>query len=65
MNTVAHNNLQVKLGDVVNVHQCLNIEYGMRVHILPSDELIEGLSANVFDVYLKPYFLEGKVTISV
>jgi transitional endoplasmic reticulum ATPase len=65
MNTVAGNNLQVKLGDVVNVHQCLNIEHGMRLHILPSDELIEGLSANIFYIYLKPYFLDGKVAISV
>ena len=43
----------------------VSIEHGMRVHILPSDELIEGLSVNIFDIYLKPYFLEGKVTISV
>ena len=28
--------------------------------ILPSDDSIEGLGGNIFDVYLKPYFLEGK-----
>jgi hypothetical protein len=60
MNKVARNNLRVKLGDVVNVHQCLDIKYGKRVHILPFDDSIEGLSGNIFDVYLKPYFLEGK-----
>ena len=27
--------------------------------ILPFDDSIEGLSGNIFDVYLKPYFLEG------
>ena len=57
---VARNNLRVKLGDLVNVHQCLNIQYGKRVHTLPFDDSIEGLSGNIFDVYLKPYFLDGK-----
>jgi transitional endoplasmic reticulum ATPase len=60
VNKVARNNLRVKLGDLVNVHQCLDIKYGKRVHILPFDDSIEGLSGNIFDVYIKPYFLEGK-----
>ena len=30
-----------------------------RNNILPSDDSIEGLSGNIFDVYLKPYFLKG------
>ncbi|KNZ78831.1 Cell division cycle protein 48 like protein [Termitomyces sp. J132] len=59
INKVARNNLRVKLGDLVNVHQCLDIKYGKRVHILPFDDSIEGLSGNIFDVYLKPYFLEA------
>ena len=59
MNKVARNNLRVKLGDMVNVHACLDIKYGKRIHILPFDDSIEGLSGNIFDVYLKPYFLEG------
>jgi transitional endoplasmic reticulum ATPase len=58
MNKVARNNLRVKLGDLVDVHQCLDIKYGKHVHILPFDDSIEGLSGNTFDVYLKPYFLE-------
>ncbi|KAF8155075.1 P-loop containing nucleoside triphosphate hydrolase protein [Pholiota molesta] len=45
MNKVAHNNLRVKLGDLVNVHQCLDIKYGKRVHILPFDDSIFGLLA--------------------
>jgi transitional endoplasmic reticulum ATPase len=59
VNKVARNNLRVKLGDLVTVHQCLDIKYGKLVHILPFDDSIEGLSGNIFDVYLKPYFLEG------
>ncbi|PPQ73003.1 hypothetical protein CVT26_014679 [Gymnopilus dilepis] len=59
MNKVARNNLRVKLGDLVHVHQCLDIKYGKRIHVLPFDDSIEGLSGNIFDVYLKPYFLEA------
>ncbi|KAF6753426.1 P-loop containing nucleoside triphosphate hydrolase protein [Ephemerocybe angulata] len=59
LNKVARNNLRVKLGDLVNVHQCLDVKYGKRIHVLPFDDSIEGLSGNIFDVYLKPYFLEA------
>lgn len=59
INKVARNNLRVKLADLVNVHQCLDIKYGKRIHVLPFDDSVEGLSGNIFDVYLKPYFLEG------
>jgi len=54
---MAHNNLRVKFGDLVNMHQCLNIQYGKRVHMLLFDDSIEGLSGNIFNVYLMPYFL--------
>lgn len=81
---VARNNLRVKLGDLCNVHACLDIKYGKRVHILPFDDSVEGqslvarlislsllmkprsssfltgLTGNLFEVYLKPYFLEGE-----
>ncbi|KAJ7905531.1 P-loop containing nucleoside triphosphate hydrolase protein [Mycena olivaceomarginata] len=47
------------LGDLVGVHPCLDIKYGKLVHILLFDDSIEGLSGNIFDVYLEPYFLEA------
>ncbi|TIB37873.1 hypothetical protein E3P86_02020 [Wallemia ichthyophaga] len=59
MNKVARNNLRVKLGDVCNIHACPEIKYGNRIHVLPFDDSIEGLTGNIFDVYLKPYFLEA------
>ncbi|KLO05487.1 AAA ATPase, partial [Schizopora paradoxa] len=59
MNKVARNNLRVKLGDLVHVQQLQNIEYGKRVHILPFDDSVEGLSGNIFEVYIKPYLLEA------
>ncbi|KAJ6557097.1 P-loop containing nucleoside triphosphate hydrolase protein, partial [Mycena sp. CBHHK59/15] len=59
MNKVTRNNLQVKLCDLVAVHSCFDIKYGKHMHILLFDNSISGLSGNIFDVYLKPYFLEG------
>ncbi|KAL0344651.1 UNVERIFIED_CONTAM: Cell division cycle protein 48 [Sesamum radiatum] len=59
MNKVVRNNLRVRLGDVVSVHQCPDVKYGKRVHILPVDDTVEGVTGNLFDAYLKPYFLEA------
>jgi len=59
MNKVVRNNLRVRLGDIVSVHQCPDVKYGKRIHVLPIDDTIEGLSGNLFDLFLKPYFLEA------
>jgi hypothetical protein len=53
MNKVVRNNLRVRLGDVVSVHQCPDVKYGKRVHILPVDDTIAGVTGNLFDAYLK------------
>lgn len=53
MNKVVRSNLRVRLGDVISVHQCPDVKYGKRVHILPIDDTIEGVSGNIFDAYLK------------
>lgn len=59
MNKVVRKNLCVRLGDLVSVNACDDIGYGTRIHVLPIDDTIEGVSGNLFDVYLKPYFLEA------
>merc|ERR1712176_840368 len=33
--------------------------YGKRIHVLPLDDTIEGITGYLFDTYLKPYFLEA------
>ena len=35
------------------------MKYGKRIHVLPIDDTIEGVSGNLFDTFLKPYFLEA------
>lgn len=59
LNKVVRHNLRVRLGDVVSIHQCPDVKYGKRVHILPIDDTIEGLTGNLFESFLKPYFLEA------
>ncbi|CAL2032915.1 unnamed protein product [Caenorhabditis brenneri] len=59
MNRVIRNNLRIRLGDVVSITPAPNLSYGTRIHVLPIDDTIEGLTGNLFDVFLKPYFLEA------
>jgi hypothetical protein len=56
MNKVVRSNLRVQLGDVVSVHLCHDVKDGKRVHILPVDDTIEGVTGNLFDAYLKREF---------
>ncbi|KAJ0404397.1 hypothetical protein P43SY_007650 [Pythium insidiosum] len=59
MNKVVRKNLRVRLGDVVTLTTCGDVPYGKRIHVLPIDDTIEGVTGNLFDVYLKPYFVEA------
>jgi len=59
LNKVVRKNLRVRLGDIVSVHACGDVPYGKRIHILPMSDTIEGITGNLFETYLKPYFLEA------
>ena len=59
MNKVVRKNLKVRLGDVVQVTPCPDVKYGKRIHVLPIDDTIEGVTGNLFETFLKPYFLEA------
>mmetsp|Transcript_25142 Transcript_25142/g.31557 ORF Transcript_25142/g.31557 Transcript_25142/m.31557 type:complete len:268 (+) Transcript_25142:96-899(+) len=59
MNKVVRKNLRVRLGDLVTINACGDVPYGKRIHVLPLDDTIEGVTGNLFEVYLKPYFLEA------
>lgn len=39
--------------------QCTDVKYGKRIHVLPIDDTIEGVTGNLFDAFLKPYFVEA------
>lgn len=59
LNRVVRNNLRVKINDIVSIHACPDIQYGAKIHVLPVDDTIEGISGNLFEAYLKPYFLDS------
>lgn len=59
MNRVVRNNLRVRLGDVVSVIAAPDVKYAKRIHVLPIDDTVEGLTGSLFDTFLKPYFLEA------
>merc|ERR1719424_1016222 len=59
VNKVVRKNLRCRLGDVVSIHACGDVPYGKRVHVLPLDDTIEGITGNLFETYLKPYYLEA------
>merc|ERR1719238_1461884 len=59
MNKVVRKNLRVRLGDIISVHACGDVPYGKRIHVLPMDDTIEGITGNLFETYLKPYYLEA------
>lgn len=56
MNKVVRHNLRVRFGDVVSVHPCPDIPNGNRIHILPIDDTIEGVTGNLTQTFLVPYF---------
>jgi len=56
MNKVVRRNLRVRLGDTISVHPCTDVPNGNKIHILPFADSIEGLTGNVTQTYLIPYF---------
>jgi len=59
INRCVRKNLRVRLGDVISIQPCADVKYGTKIHVLPIDDTVEGITGNLFDVYLKPYFLEA------
>lgn len=58
MNKCVRKNLSVKLGDFIHISLFEDIPNAKKVHILPIDDTIDGLTENIFETYLKPYFLD-------
>lgn len=58
MNKVVRKNLRVKLGDVVSLHSVGDVKYGEKIHVLPFEDTVQGITGNLFESYLKPYFQE-------
>lgn len=49
----------IKFNISFSIQPCPDVKYGKRIHVLPIDDTVEGITGNLFEVYLKPYFLEA------
>lgn len=59
LSKVARKNIAIKLGDTATVSPCRDIAYGNRIHVLPFDDTVQNLTGDLFDTFLKPFFLEA------
>ena len=60
INRTIRKNLRVCLGDLITIQpKGIDIPFGSRVHVLPIEDTIQNISGDLFDVYLKPYFLDA------
>ncbi len=59
INRTVRNNLHVKIGDLIVIHPCPDIKYATHVSCLPVADTVEGITGNLFETYLKPYFLDS------
>lgn len=64
MNRIVRNNLRVRLSDVVAIQPCPQVKYGVRIHVLPIDDTVEGLAGYVdlFIVLIKKSYFAFLVT---
>lgn len=47
---------RLRLGDTVTISPLTDIKYAKSVSIAPFADTIEGISGDIFEVYVKPYF---------
>ena len=59
LNEVIRKNIGVKIGDIITVHAFSDLKFGKRIHVLPFEDTILNVKANLFDEFLKPYFLDS------
>merc|ERR1711991_328812 len=58
MSKVIRSNLRLRLGDTVSVSALPDVKYAKTVQVLPFDDTLEGLTGDLFEVFVEPYFNE-------
>mmetsp|Transcript_16740 Transcript_16740/g.28385 ORF Transcript_16740/g.28385 Transcript_16740/m.28385 type:complete len:885 (+) Transcript_16740:91-2745(+) len=56
MTKVVRSNIRLRLGDTAVITPMPDIKFAKKVLVLPFEDTIEGISGDLFDVFLKPYF---------
>lgn len=59
INKCVRNNLRIKIGDLVTVRPEANIPNLKKIQILPYKDSVEGLTGNIAQTYLQPYFRDA------
>lgn len=59
LNKVVRKNLRVRLGDIVTIKPAQDVPNLTKVHILPIDDTIEGITGDLAQTYLIPYFRDA------
>jgi transitional endoplasmic reticulum ATPase len=64
LNLTMRKNLCVDCGGSVMIFLATDIKYGKHIHVQPIDDTVEGISGNLVDIFLKPYFVEAYRPVS-
>ena len=57
---IVRRNIRVRLGDLVSVHAPpKGVPNGVRIHVLPTADTVEGITGDLFSTYLRPYFIDA------
>ncbi|KAM3137540.1 AAA ATPase cdc48 [Paramecium bursaria] len=59
MNKVVRKNLRIRLGDVVTIKPLEEVKNFTKIHVLPFDDSIEGITGDLAQTYLIPYFKDA------
>jgi transitional endoplasmic reticulum ATPase len=59
INKVVRNNLAVRISDFIALAPFSELKFGKRIHVLPFEDSVGDFKGNIFDDYLKPYFLDS------
>jgi len=58
VNKVTRTNLRVRLGDMISIKK-IEIPNAEKIQILPFENSVKGLTGDLYEVYLKPYFTDS------
>ena len=59
MNKVVRKNLRIRIGDIVQVKPAGDVPNFTKIHILPFDDTVEGITGDITKTYLVPYFKDA------
>ncbi len=59
LNKIARGNIRVRIGDLITVRTLENVPNLQKIHVLPFEDTIEGLTGNISQTFLQPYFKDA------